>query len=309
MRDALSLLDQLSSSSQSITIEDVLTNYGSISSVFVKSLVNDLLKNDINSVISQFDILKDSSSDYKIFIKKLIQELISYAIRLKTEYVKEKFTYEQVKDLIFELNECMNRTNININPYILIELVVLNYMNMSQKEVLKLQENEEKSANLVDLSIKPESFIEEESMISKDCELDNLNKLKKIRVNNCFCGAKKELLNDFKVIWQEIAISPIPDDILNLLIDTNLVASSDTNVIIETKLDSTALLINKRIDEIGDYLCDFLNHELKFIALCEEEWFKEKKKYITNIKSGKSYQFQEEFSQITIEKKKNLFQI
>lgn len=304
MRDALSLLDQLSSVSNTITIDNILSSYGSLSNIFIKNLKDYLLEGNVLEITNQFDQLKSSSTDYKIFIKKFIQELVDYAIRLKSEYVVSKFSYEQIKALIFELNECMNRTNININPYILIELVILNYVD----NIVELKQKKE-DFNITSKSenIEKESIVESDNdeSISENSNFNELDQsdeetkdmiaeLKKIRINNCFCGAKKDLLNELKNAWEDLATSPIPDDILNLLVDSEIVASSSTHAIIVSSLDSTVLLINRRISEITDYLCEFFDKELKFIALTDKEWEQEKKTYITNIHNGVTYAFLEE---------------
>lgn len=305
MRDALSLLDQLSSSTSSITIENILSNYGSISTIFVKNMIQNLLSNNISSLIEQFDELKNGCTDYKIFIKKLVQELILYAIQLKTEYIKSNLSYDQIKNLVFDLNECMNRTNININPYVLIELTILNYVSVhhSEKNIPEielnskkgLKEDNEEVVSKVEDSI---SDINENKTKQQEDNLANaqsqLQNLKHIRINNCFCNAQKNVLNKLKESWADIAISPIPDDIINLLLDSQVVAASDTHAIISTSLESTALLINQRIFEITDYLCEYFDSDILFIALSEEEWKKEKNDYVLNIRSGVQYRYIEE---------------
>ena len=50
LRDALSLLDQLSSENEEITIDKILANYGSISSLFIKSIVENLENNDAEKI-------------------------------------------------------------------------------------------------------------------------------------------------------------------------------------------------------------------------------------------------------------------
>ena len=57
--------------------------------------------------------------------------------------------------------------------------------------------------------------------------------------------------HELKEIWKDISTSPIPDDILNLLIDSSIVAASDTHVILTSALPSTSILINRRINENG----------------------------------------------------------
>lgn len=304
MRDALSLLDQLTSMTNEITLDQILATYGSVSTVFIKEIVENLLNNDVAKLTASFDSLKASATDYKVFIKKLIQELVSYAIQLKTSIMKSNLSYEQIKNLIFELNECMNRTNINVNPYILIELVLLNYVKTTDIPVAKEQDPTLKLSESANSVSQPDEYLnvekEEENTLDTDTveEIQSgdteLEELKHIRINNCFSGAKKDILKSMQNEWEELSSSPIPDDILNLLVDSELVAASSTNAILVTNLSSTATLINRRIEEITDYLCEFFAQELKFIALTDEEWIKEKNEYILNLKNGKKYEIMEE---------------
>lgn len=303
MRDALSFLDQLSANAKEITIENILSSYGAVSNIFVQKLVQNFLNNEISEVLEKFEELKKSSGDYKIFLKKIIQELLQYAIQLKTEILKSKYTYEQIKNIIFELNSCLNETNINVNPYVLIELVLLNYMSLDSKQVSnkgdiakeKISPEINKSDTLLEKSnIPKEEKLVEETAVPINENLSSLEEMKKIRVNNCFCNAQKNLLSELKTIWTEISVSPIPDDILNLLVDSNVVAASDTHVILVSSLPSTAILINRRIKEITDYLCEFFGNDYIFIALSEEEWKKERSEYVTNVRNRITYQYIEE---------------
>ena len=75
MRDALSLLDQLSATGDEITIDKILVNYGSISLKFIKDLLKFVENKDIENIHKAFLELQNTSSDYKVFIKKIVQEL------------------------------------------------------------------------------------------------------------------------------------------------------------------------------------------------------------------------------------------
>lgn len=132
MRDALSLLDQLSSNGEQITLEKILHNYGSISSLFIKNLISSIEKNDVDSVINSIRELEGTSSDYKVFIKKLINELVINAVKIKENPTFSRLTYEDVKDMIFDLNDCMNRVSIHVSPFSLIQVILLKYVKFSQ---------------------------------------------------------------------------------------------------------------------------------------------------------------------------------
>ena len=304
LRDALSLLDQLSSNEEEITAEKILENYGSISSKFVKDLLKELSEGNVSSVIDKIQELENTSSDYKIFIKKVVQELAHIAVLIKVNNYQGQFSFQQVKKLIFELNDVLNKININVNPYELIEIILLNVISNEDNEkeatgdskIIKTNTlNTEKLVNNNPENIifeKKEDKIAEEVIENSDNnDSAYINELKKIRVNNCFTDAKKEILISNQVIWnQKKSDSNVDKRILGLIVDSQLVASSLKNVIITTKLSSMATLINSQLEDVEKAL----NLEFHVIALSMEEWKNEKNKYIQNIKNKYVYNYIEE---------------
>uniref|UniRef100_UPI004025724D DNA polymerase III subunit gamma/tau n=1 Tax=Candidatus Ventrenecus sp. TaxID=3085654 RepID=UPI004025724D len=305
LRDALSLLDQLSSNEEEITAEKILENYGSISSKFVKDLLKELSEGDVSSVIEKIQELENTSSDYKIFIKKVVQELAHIAVLIKVNNYQGLFSFQQVKKLIFELNDVLNKININVNPYELIEIILLNVISTeeNEKEVVRESKiiktnsisNAEKLANKDNENVileKKEDKITEEVIGNNDNnDSTYINELKKIRVNNCFTDAKKESLISNQAIWnQKKSDTNVDKRILGLIVDSQLVASSLNHAIVTTKLASMATLINNQLDEIENSL----NLEFHIIALSMEEWTTEKNEYIQNIKNKYVYNYIDE---------------
>ena len=305
LRDALSLLDQLSSNEEEITAEKILENYGSISSKFVKDLLKELSEGDVSSVIEKIQELENTSSDYKIFIKKVVQELAHIAVLIKVNNYQGLFSFQQVKKLIFELNDVLNKININVNPYELIEIILLNVISTeeNEKEVVRESKiiktnsisNAEKLANKDTENVileKKEDKITEEVYGNNDNNGSiYINELKKIRVNNCFTDAKRESLISNQAIWnQKKNDTNVDKRILGLIVDSQLVASSLNHAIVTTKLASMATLINNQLDEIENSL----NLEFHIIALSMEEWTTEKNEYIQNIKNKYVYNYIDE---------------
>lgn len=305
LRDALSLLDQLSSNEEEITAEKILENYGSISSKFVKDLLKELSEGDVPSVIEKIQELENTSSDYKIFIKKVVQELAHIAVLIKVNNYQGLFSFQQVKKLIFELNDVLNKININVNPYELIEIILLNVISTeeNEKEVVRESKiiktnsisNAEKLANKDTENVileKKEDKITEEVIGNNDNNGSiYINELKKIRVNNCFTDAKRESLISNQAIWnQKKNDTNVDKRILGLIVDSQLVASSLNHAIVTTKLASMATLINNQLDEIENSL----NLEFHIIALSMEEWTTEKNEYIQNIKNKYVYNYIDE---------------
>lgn len=305
LRDALSLLDQLSSNEEEITTEKILENYGSISSKFVKDLLKELSEGDVSSVIEKIQEIENTSSDYKIFIKKVVQELAHIAVLIKVNNYQGLFSFQQVKKLIFELNDVLNKININVNPYELIEIILLNVISTeeNEKEVVRESKiiktnsisNAEKLANKDTENVileKKEDKITEEVIGNNDNNGSiYINELKKIRVNNCFTDAKRESLISNQAIWnQKKNDTNVDKRILGLIVDSQLVASSLNHAIVTTKLASMATLINNQLDEIENSL----NLEFHIIALSMEEWTTEKNEYIQNIKNKYVYNYIDE---------------
>lgn len=305
LRDALSLLDQLSSNEEEITAEKILENYGSISSKFVKDLLKELSEGDVSSVIEKIQELENTSSDYKIFIKKVVQELAHIAVLIKVNNYQGLFSFQQVKKLIFELNDVLNKININVNPYELTEIILLNVISTeeNEKEVVRESKiiktnsisNAEKLANKDTENVileKKEDKITEEVIGNNDNNGSiYINELKKIRVNNCFTDAKRESLISNQAIWnQKKNDTNVDKRILGLIVDSQLVASSLNHAIVTTKLASMATLINNQLDEIENSL----NLEFHIIALSMEEWTTEKNEYIQNIKNKYVYNYIDE---------------
>ena len=305
LRDALSLLDQLSSNEEEITAEKILENYGSISSKFVKDLLKELSEGDVSSVIEKIQELENTSSDYKIFIKKVVQELAHIAVLIKVNNYQGLFSFQQVKKLIFELNDVLNKININVNPYELIEIILLNVISNEENEKEVVSENKiiktnntsntEKLTNDDSENVvleKKEDKTTEEAVEKEDNNSNNyINELKKIRVNNCFTDAKKESLISNQAIWnQKKSDTNVDKRILGLIVDSQLVASSLNNAIVTTKLASMATLINNQLEEIENSL----NLKFHIIALSVEEWTNEKNKYIQNIKNKYVYNYIDE---------------
>ncbi len=305
LRDALSLLDQLSSNEEEITAEKILENYGSISSKFVKDLLKELSEGNVSSVIEKIQELENTSSDYKIFIKKVVQELAHIAVLIKVNNYQGLFSFQQVKKLIFALNDVLNKININVNPYELIEIILLNVISteenekeaVSESKIIKTNSisNAEKLANKDTENVileKKENKITEEVVENNDTNGSTyINELKKIRVNNCFTDAKKESLISNQAIWnQKKNDTNVDKRILGLIVDSQLVASSLNHAIVTTKLASMAILINNQLEEIEKSL----NLEFHIIALSMEEWTTEKNKYIQNIKNKYVYNYIDE---------------
>ena len=136
MRDALSILDQLSSDTNNIDIDLIINNFGSVPNIVIDNIISAVEDNDLNIIKDNINKMKNSNVDYKVFIKKMIDKL-----SLKAFSNDNKISLDKIKNLVFDLVKIINNYNININPFILIELTLLEYLDNENIVTDKKEEN------------------------------------------------------------------------------------------------------------------------------------------------------------------------
>ena len=308
MRDALSILDQLSSTTEKITINDVIEHFGSVSKKQINDLYHLILQNNVDNFDTMMKKFKELAIDYKVLIKKMLEKIDEEAINAKKDITYSGLTYDQLKEMAFELADISNYVNMTIDPYLLIEITLLKYFNANREP--KITQNN----NLHDLNEKkeqtPEAVASENkennsTIISREIILTNSinTELIKIRVNNCFVNAKKEYLQTIKNLWKDFVDNLNDKSLLNLVVDCNVVAASDKIAILTNVIDGTSNLINNKLNEIETNFNNKYKASYKFIALTENKWNEEKKEYIANLKNKYEYQYIEEPKQENIEEK------
>ena len=283
MRDALSILDQLSAINSRITLDGVVSHYGSIATTKIVELIDNIEQSNNQQVINIVSEFRKSSVDYKNLIKKLLDVLYKKAIDAKENPNYVGIEYSVIKNLSFDLIECMNKINILVDPFLLIEMTLLNYT---------------KNSNFTHKIV--ENIVEKQALekINDNNQVKNHNnsdKFKSIRINNCFVDVKKEYLSKIKENWDSYK-NNLKDDrkMLSLIVDSTPVAASDSYIILSVPLFDTAELINFNLKELELVYNREKNTNYKFIALSENEWQEEKKRYVNNIKNNYKYILQAE---------------
>lgn len=331
MRDALGMLDQLSSDDSEITLEMVSDYFGSVSVKKIDGLLTAIEENNVDSLLEVLKVVKESGTNYAVFIEKLISELRKCAIGIKSGKYKHDMYFEDIYGMIFDLNECLCNININIDPYVLIEIVLLKYINAGNNYKSGLGNNfnassnnfvstEDKSKSIVkndekinsnfiskelgntkkaDISAENSSIKQLEKNIDKE-RVINRKKQKsidlKLRVNNCFVECTKDIKLSVSKSWVDFMNYLMTKDrsLISLLADTSILAASNTYVLIQSKISSTNELINNEIDSLEKYFEEFSGNKVKFAALSDDLWKKEMENYRINIKNGIKYSYMDE---------------
>lgn len=299
-RDALSILNQLSTSNSSINLGVVLNNYGSVSLVQIKEIISLFLENDCTNLQNVFDKIEKGSVDYKVFIKKLVDQLFTEGIRLKLE--GKNNTYSKIKSVIFELNDLINKINLNIDPFLLVFMILVNSMEVNhlvdKKKVVKEEkiiaeeeknepnEAKEKKINKVKTQGKP---------TDTDAYDQYLVELKKVRIHNCFSKADKNLLKKYKDTWSSFKeMLPIADSIKSMVIDADVVMASPSLQILTIEQMSVVDMFNHNLAIIEKKYQEASETEVHLVAITLEEWDEYKKDYIKKLKEHYVYEWLEE---------------
>ena len=307
LRDALSILDQISSKDGKIEVEDIISNFGSISSKKVYELIENISNQDINSLITNIRKFKSDGVDYRILVNKFIQYLKNELISVKLLTSKYDLNFNDMYNLIMDLSNSLGVMRNSIDPYTYIELIIVKYINPKEGTIVDTPQKvveDEKVSDLVE-DVVPKEVKEEVSQETieenyKNIEekaapvVKNTNKLSfsvDIRVNNCFANAKKNYLTDIKEKWSDFLVyeSNANKKLMSYIIDTDIVVASDKYAILVNSTESTVELINENISSIEKDFKIFFGSEYKFVCLDNSMWNEEKDKYVFNMKNKIKY--------------------
>ena len=317
MRDALGMLDQLSSEDNEISLDMVSNYFGSVSVKRIDELLTAIEKGNSDSLLEILGSIKESGTNYSVFVEKLIAELRKCAIEVKTGRAKHDFYFETIYGLIFDLNECLCNININIDPYVLIEIVLLKYISSGQDfkysndsdVASKVTENVlgNKNENVGNKEVSQKSNLNpKKSMLKEDVnnlevinnqEEENTKKIDvSLRINNVFVEADKDLKTSISKSWVDFMNYLMSKDrsLISLLADTSILAASNRYVLIQSSIDSTNDLINSSIMKLESFYKDFSGNKYRFAAVNDNLWKKEVEKYRLNRKNQIKYTYMEE---------------
>ena len=304
LRDALSILDQVASNGEEIDVQNVIANFGGISNKKINQLLDYYETNSVSELIDYINEIKNDGIDIKILIDKLVTRIKNILIDIKLDNYNGKLDFDNLYNLVFELNKLLTGERNGANYYDLLEIVFLKYINyfpgnnFVDKKSIKLSESKKDSAIIKTAEEKPimSAPLVEQSIISQENQVQEKNKNIEfdidIRINNTFVNAKKEFLNNLKSKWNDFVIyeSNANKAMLSYLADTNIVAASDKYAIVTNNLDITNDLINQNIKYLEKDFNLFFNGSYYLVAISPKKWEQERNKYINNIKNGYKYE-------------------
>lgn len=304
LRDALSILDQVAGNGEEIDIQDVIANFGGISNKKINQLLSYYENNSVAELIDYINEIKNDGIDIKVLIDKIITKIKSVLIDIKLDNYNGKLDFDNLYNLVFELNKLLTGERNGANYYDLLEIVFLKYINyfpgnnFVDKNMVKLTDSKKESTIIKRIEEKPKISAPaiEQTIISQENKLEKKNKVIDfdidVRINNTFVNAKKDYLNNIKSKWNDFVIyeSNTNKAMISYLADTNIVAASDKYAILTNNLDITNDLINQNIKSLEKDFNLFFNGNYYLVAVSPKKWEQERNKYINNIKNGYKYE-------------------
>lgn len=283
LRDALSILDQLSKLSKKIDVEDVVSALGTVSDAKIGELCQAVSEGDKDKIVGFIDTLRSVSADYKTVVKKIIKQLKKYMIE------DGLIEYDMCFKMCFELADSLNKSNLNIDIYDLLELILVKPLYESKNmENTKSIIVEAKTEVTKEISENKE-VVEDPAKVPEKINNENYDDFSHIRVNNTFVGANKQYLNIMKDNWQQFINTVDSKKIKGLLLDTNIVLASDKYAVISVELKAHADNINRTMSEIEAMFLEKFNESYKFVSISQDEWNDWTKDFKEHIAVGKKY--------------------
>ena len=327
LRDALGSLDKLLSySNDKITLDTFNELNGIVSDdeiiKFLKAIFDgnivDVLeelnkfnnrgKNLIQILVQCIDILRNSIVDYyiskkvspfsleksQIFINLLNEKMFDIKRSNNVKVYVEIFILKFINDYILSSNLPQNKAIQFIDSQKEIKKVVEEPKNeiKQKKNFENIREIETKSFDISNNLSKPVIVNKENIRIIK-----NITEIMKIRVNNTFVSANKNLLKDEMIKFDSLRDYSFDQNygyIVCNILDGKLRLVGEDSLVISYEYDSNVKNNLNIIEKINKIYNNLTKSNKKIAIISDEYWEKVKNEYMVNLKNNKKYEFIDE---------------
>lgn len=321
LRDAIGMLDKLNSfTSDEITMDDFKNINSLISYEDIVNFYNYIFEKKYNEVLELINKIDSSGYDFKNFIERLM----TYVRDLIVDYYVEdkKINYE-LKDninLVFSLNELLNKLKDTVNPLIIVQVYILNYMNKSNEDVLGNNQNTSSISNInqqeqtkiisreINSGQKVEKTTENPVKLPKnssklDENVKNGNKMtinkvtEGIRINNALATADINIKKQIVSKWENLSDSFMDEKygkVAQLLSDTTPMVVGNEYMILTCLSNGLIDNIYYNLVQTEDFLNNIIGNNVKIVVVLDNEFNTIKTKYIEDKKNNIIYQVQKE---------------
>ena len=322
LRDAIGLLDQLSSyKSDLITVDDVNNICGLISNEQTFAMIDSIININLKNVISMLNNYNEDGKNLLIIFENLVEEFKNLLIYMnasdyfENEFLSEKYEFysnkineEDICLIIDELNSCIKNMKFENNKILLSQLSMIKIISMLKNKKLKINNKQN-----IDY---PEKQSEKELIKISQKNSNNINKIttnqfnefKKIRINNTLAQFNRKDLILFKN-----QINKINDYLSNqkyastvsVILYGEIKAKGNEYIIFVYNDEKMADYFNNNITIIEQFLLEVFNKKYKVISVDKDEWEIIKKQFNQSIKNGENKYILMKDVDLEIEQKEN----
>lgn len=294
VRDSLSILDQLSKTGNKITVDYLKDNLGIVSNQDIKKILNTYFEYNKNKFIEEYDKITTNIYNEDMFIDKILNNLILRDVNDANHYdlindieeiLFKKRKKIMIKSVFLKYLTLHNKTNKNISQEIKLMKNTINHTKNTEKEqinISKLEVNHKNNERNQNVS----TSVNETKIISQEIKSGhNDTELERIRINNSFYEASRDLKNEYIEIWEDYIeyLNEINNmKLLSILNTVTVEVVSKTNVLLSTSNRSNVVLVNNSANEITDTIYNNYDLKLKIICLSSDNWLKERDNFIKN---------------------------
>ena len=324
-RDAINLLDQIISSENVISEEDVYELSGETPSKYLYDILDSIIDKNYQFGLETINYLTESGKNINNIINKLLILLRNISIskyNSKLFSESEKKVYDKYTNLdeSYILNitklflELSNELKKSTMQKLIFEIYFMRMCNISNEKNNSLEQLSNSKMNVETDNV--ENQIIKTDAVKDDVEILNTKESVKteVRINNALARADKKILLDLQNKFKNIDEYSSNRSFVNafsILEESAIVVASDEYLILQFEYDSNVSLLNKNLKEVEELIKKVLGKKYKVSALTKNEWNDLKKEYISN---RSKFVYQEENSEndskeiedITIENMENV---
>ncbi len=296
MRDALSLLDQISRVNSKVSLSIIRDYFGLVTKEDIDTIYMSVINNDINSLVKKINEIKQTGVDVKNLIEKLIVEFIDKAINIKKKGISNN-VFKQLKNMIDKINELLGKLNQNSDGYLLLELELISFIKDDEIKISKREVNQIISQEI----IKVDTKIDVNTLLKPE-EINHYkmsDKFIDVRINNTFAGASKEYKLKTSELWKEFNEYINNNGINEYKIFKDKVviaAASDSYIILQTGSESLKTIGNSKLYDIEQLFNNKNNTNYKMIFIKAPEW----NNIVSKFDKSKTYEIMDESEFINI---------
>ncbi len=330
LRDSIGMLDQaVSYSNDEITLKDIHDINGTLDKEEIRQFLQDIFTKNMVSLLEKIEVWEEQGKNIVKITQELIDEFKNILLykNVPEFFSTDKEYYEQVKDTVNNtqiyryiqaLSELIGNMKNSSNNKILLEIEIIKMMDEEEilppkeektsvkqvteesEPIFRKEQIDEKQTKIEteEKKEKPKKTtskqnVDTNSFLSKEAQ-EQLNELKKIRINNSLISVSQKNRNQFKEKMEELKellMDPDYSKIISLLFDGDLKAISDKNIIFAYQTPLLAEAFNLELVALEKIFEEKFHEKYALIAVDLEEWNQIKTEY---NKKKNSYQYLEE---------------